>query len=150
MAQASTISSTRSSDRSRAPSAWRSPRLSPIDLFWTALASELRSYSSWPSAPRLREPEAAIRHLADHESYPLLKVLHTEITSKAAVGPAETTVPGWASELVNVATSQFVSALQPLSLFGALFSDGGALGFDLAQPLRIPSRQSGTSLGGSF
>jgi len=69
---------------------------------------------------------------------------------KASVGPAQTTVAGWAAELMQVVNGEFVSALAPVSLFGTLFAPGNAIGFDLPQPMKLPSRQAGATVGGSF
>lgn len=71
---------------------------------------------------------------------------------KAAVAGATTTAAGWAAELVNTVTLDFLETLRPMSVFPELAAAGGArLDFGPnAGAYRIPYRAATPSIGGSF
>lgn len=72
--------------------------------------------------------------------------------TKAAVAGATTTAAGWAAELVNTAMTEFLETLRPRSVYpGLAAAGGGRLAFGPnAGAIKIPSRASTPSIGGSF
>lgn len=59
---------------------------------------------------------------------------------KAATNPAQTTVAGWAAELVESANADFLEALKALSVYGALVASGTRFTFGRNGQLKIPRR----------
>ncbi|MEE4209346.1 MAG: phage major capsid protein [Parvularcula sp.] len=76
----------------------------------------------------------------------------TGMVVKAAVAGATTTTSGWAAELVNEAMTDFLESLRPMSVYPALAAAGGGrLAFGPNQgSIKVPSRASTPSIGGSF
>jgi HK97 family phage prohead protease/HK97 family phage major capsid protein len=76
----------------------------------------------------------------------------TQIYTRAAVAGATTTAAGWAAELVNTVMTDFLETLRPVSVYPALSAmAGGRLAFGPNQgAIKIPSRASTPSIGGSF
>lgn len=66
---------------------------------------------------------------------------------KAATNPAATTVAGWAAELVQVATLDFLEALRPMSVYGQLSPMGVRFTFGRNGSVKIPRRNPGTGTG---
>lgn len=73
-----------------------------------------------------------------------------DIVSKAASAPATTTTTGWAAELVQTATLDFLETLTPLSIYPALRDRGGRFTFGRNGVVSIPSRASTPTVAGSF
>jgi HK97 family phage prohead protease/HK97 family phage major capsid protein len=73
-----------------------------------------------------------------------------DIVLKAASAPAETTVTGWAAELVQTIWADFMQVLLPLSVFPKLSAKGLALTFGAAGRIIIPTRSLTPSIAGSF
>src|SRR6185295_4003077 len=59
---------------------------------------------------------------------------------KAVTNPAQTTVAGWAAELVETAIEDFIEALKPISAYGELASLGIRFTFGRNGVLKIPRR----------
>jgi len=75
----------------------------------------------------------------------------TNIVVRAAVAPGTTTTAGWAAELVEEATVDFLETLRPIAVFPQLASLGSQLTFGPGRgSLRIPSRATTPSISGSF
>lgn len=73
-----------------------------------------------------------------------------DVVSKAASAPATTTTSGWAAELVQTATLDFMDSLMPMSVYPRLRDAGGRFTFGRNGIVSIPSRNIGTSVAGSF
>ena len=73
-----------------------------------------------------------------------------EVTTKAASAPATTTTTGWAAELVQTATLDFLDGLMPLSVYPGLRDRGGRFTFGRNGIVSIPSRSATPSVAGSF
>lgn len=67
-----------------------------------------------------------------------------EAVTKAVTNPAQTTVAGWAAELVEVGVADFLDALRPASVYGQLSAMGPRFSFGRNGQLKIPRRNSGT------
>jgi HK97 family phage major capsid protein/HK97 family phage prohead protease len=65
---------------------------------------------------------------------------------KATTNPAQTTVAGWAAELVNTAIDDFLVTLTPVSAYAGLRARGSSFTFGQNGTIRIPRR---TGSGGS-
>jgi HK97 family phage prohead protease len=79
----------------------------------------------------------------DHEA--------TQIYVRAAISGATTTTAGWAAELVQTANVDFLGTLGPDAVFPRLAALGTPLPFGPgAGAIKIPSRASTPSIGGSF
>lgn len=79
----------------------------------------------------------------DHEA--------TEIIVRAAMTGGKTTVAGWAAELVDEVTAEFLGTLAPIAAFPRLAAMGTPLTFGPgAGAIRIPSRAATPSISGSF
>ena len=73
-----------------------------------------------------------------------------DLMLKAATAPAETTVAGWAQELVRTIWSQWMEVLYPQSVFPRLSAAGLALTFGANGRIVIPTRSLTPSISGSF
>ena len=73
-----------------------------------------------------------------------------DLMLKAATAPAETTVAGWAAELVRTIWAAWMEALYPQSVFPKLSAAGLALTFGANGRIVIPTRSLVPSISGSF
>jgi HK97 family phage major capsid protein len=73
-----------------------------------------------------------------------------DIVTKSASAPATTTTTGWAAELVQTATLDFLDSLMPLSVYPGLRDRGGRFTFGRNGIVSIPSRASTPTVAGSF
>jgi HK97 family phage major capsid protein len=73
-----------------------------------------------------------------------------DITSKAASAPATTTTTGWAAELVQTATLDFIDTLVAKSVYPVLRDLGGRFTFGRNGVVSIPARSATPSIAGSF
>lgn len=79
----------------------------------------------------------------DHEA--------TNVFVRAAVDPAKTTVSGWASELVETETVNFLETLRDISFYPRLATLGANLQFGPGRgQIKIPARSPTPSISGSF
>jgi HK97 family phage prohead protease/HK97 family phage major capsid protein len=74
----------------------------------------------------------------------------SDIILKAASAPAETTVPGWAQELVVTIWAAFMEVLLPMSVYPKLSAKGLAMTFGANGKIVIPTRSLTPSIAGSF
>ena len=113
-----------------------------------------------PNEHLIRAMTVHLRACGNHEPYEQALQKHygeyrdyeaTQIVTRAAVTAATTTVAGWAQELVQTATADFLANLDPNAVFPRLSGAGTQLSFgpDRGQ-IKIPSRASTPSIGGSF
>lgn len=142
------------------PASWRVSRSKPIDHLWRGLAAQIREINRTDGC----YDERALAGFKGREDYDILEVVTRgamtvagredqllELNIKSATSPASTVTAGWASEVLAVVNSQFVSALAQLSVAGALFSEGMAI--DVTQPrgvVRVPTRASTPTVQGSY
>lgn len=63
-----------------------------------------------------------------------------EAVVKAVTNPAQTTVAGWAAELVETANTDFLDALRAISVYGELVARGSRFTFGRNGQLKIPRR----------
>lgn len=106
----------------------------PADLMFRSALVVARSYVE------KRSPEDIIRR--DFNGANDLEVL-----VRAAVDPAETTVVGWAAELVNATVSGFIDVLRPTSIFFRM----PMLSFTFGRnTIKIPGRATVNDLAGGF
>jgi hypothetical protein len=73
-----------------------------------------------------------------------------DLILKTASAPAETTVTGWAAELVRTIWSDFMQVLLPISVFPKLSAAGLSLTFGANGRIVIPTRNLTPSVAGSF
>ena len=73
-----------------------------------------------------------------------------DITTKAASAPANTTTSGWAAELVQTATLDFIDTLVASSVYPVLRAKGGQFTFGRNGVVNIPARSATPSVAGSF
>ena len=73
-----------------------------------------------------------------------------DVVTKAASAPATTTTTGWAAELVQTATLDFLDSLMPLSVYPGLRDRGGRFTFGRNGIVSIPSRAATPTVAGSF
>lgn len=103
---------------------------------------------------------AALCHFMAHVTrQPIERVLEdrypgheaTAMVTKADVVVGTTTTSGWASQLVQTATAEFLSLLQPFSIYPALRDMGVGLTFGPnSGAIKIPFSSSTTALAGGF
>ncbi len=75
----------------------------------------------------------------------------TAIVVRAVTNPAQTTVPGWASELVQVGVGAFLDTLKPDTIFPVLRSRGSSFSFGPTQgSIRVPGRTATPTLAGAW
>jgi hypothetical protein len=104
----------------------------PLDLLVKLGVIHLLSHIS-------RQPLDVIRQqrYGDRED---VEAVTKHLIGKATSVPATTTQVGWATELVSFAQADFLEALRPLSVFGALRPLGISLEFDGNGSIKIPRR----------
>ncbi len=73
-----------------------------------------------------------------------------DITTRSATAPATTTTPGWAAELVQTATLDFIDTLVANSIYPVLRDLGGRFTFGRNGVVSIPARAATPSVAGSF
>ena len=73
-----------------------------------------------------------------------------DVVSKAASAPATTTTSGWAAELVQTATLDFIDTLVANSIYPVLRDIGGKFTFGRNGIVSIPARSATPSVAGSF
>lgn len=73
-----------------------------------------------------------------------------DVVTKAAAAPATTTTSGWAAELVQTATLDFMETLMPKSVYPSLRDRGGRFTFGRNGIVALPSRNKSTSVAGAF
>ncbi|MCU6454343.1 phage major capsid protein [Sphingomonas sp. A2-49] len=73
-----------------------------------------------------------------------------DVTTKAASAPATTTTTGWAAELVQTATLDFIDTLVAKSVYPILRDLGGRFTFGRNGIISIPARSATPSIAGSF
>jgi HK97 family phage prohead protease/HK97 family phage major capsid protein len=74
----------------------------------------------------------------------------TDLVLKAATAPAETTVTGWAAELVRTVWAAWMDVLLPVSVLPRLSAIGMGLTFGQNGRIVIPTRSLTPSIAGSF
>jgi HK97 family phage major capsid protein len=110
----------------------------PHELIYRAAACALQAYVTSKDPIKVLE-----ERYGDHEA--------TQIVTRAAVDPAKTSVAGWAQELVEEATTDFLATLRPISIFPRLAELGQPLTFGPGRAsIRVPSRATTPSISGSF
>ena len=73
-----------------------------------------------------------------------------DLVLKAATAPAETTVTGWAAELVRTMWAAWMDVLLPVSVYPKLAARGTSLTFGQNGRIVVPTRSLTPSLSGSF
>jgi HK97 family phage prohead protease len=74
----------------------------------------------------------------------------TGIVLRAAVAPANTTVAGWAAELVNTAIGDFLNQLAIVSIYPRLAAKGPKFTFGRNGVIKVPGRSATPKINGSF
>ena len=99
----------------------------PRDLLVRMAVINLRAHAN-------RQPLDLVRQLTYPERADMDAVI------KAVTNPAQTTVAGWAAELVETAIADFLESLRPVSTYGALRAMGAQFTFGRNGSIKIPSR----------
>jgi hypothetical protein len=120
----------------------RSPKKpEPLDYLWRAALVRCKSRADGITIDDMRRKiygdDEATRAVCDY-------------VLKAASAPAETTVTGWAAELVQQIYADFMQVLLPLSVYPKLSGIGLALTFGANGRIIIPTRSLTPSIAGSF
>jgi HK97 family phage major capsid protein len=114
---------------------------SPRDHFIRAASVHLLSYMTRQPLEQVLE-----QRYGEYRDYE-----YTQIMTRAAVAAATTTTAGWAAELVQTATTEFLSNLNADAVFPRLAALGTQMSFGPnAGAIKIPSRATTPSIGGSF
>jgi len=127
---------------SRRPFGLPTKEVKPGELYFRALGVLLRACES-------RKPVDQV--LREHYPEDEATAAVTGAITRAAVAGATTTTTNWAAELIQLAQGEFVNLLYPNAVFPKLSAMGTALNFGPnAGAIKIPSRQTTPSIGGSF
>jgi HK97 family phage prohead protease/HK97 family phage major capsid protein len=113
----------------------------PIDYLWRAALIRMKSRIDGVSYAETRH-----KIYGDDEATRLV----TDLVLRAATAPAETTVTGWAAELVRTVWAEFMEVLLPESVYPKLSASGLALTFGANGRIVIPTRNLTPSISGSF
>ena len=116
-------------------------KLEPLDYFFRAAAVKALSRCNGHDIDVIRR-----RAYGDDEATKAV----FDLVLKASTAPAETTVAGWAQELVHTLWADFMQVLLPMSVFPRLSAKGLALTFGRNGKIIIPTRNLTPSIGGSF
>lgn len=90
-----------------------------------------------------KSPDVILRERYSHDS-------RVEAVLKAATTVAQTSVVGWAAELVEDDLAGFMNELAPVSIYGALSAAGTSIPFGTANTVTIPRRSGNGNVSGSF
>jgi len=74
----------------------------------------------------------------------------TGMVLRAAVAPAQTTVAGWAAELVGTAIADFLNQLAIVSIYPRLAAKGPKFTFGRNGVIKVPARAATPKINGSF
>jgi HK97 family phage prohead protease/HK97 family phage major capsid protein len=74
----------------------------------------------------------------------------TGIVLRAAVAPAQTTVAGWAAELVGTAIADFLGQLAIVSIYPRIAAKGPRFTFGRNGVIKVPGRSATPKINGSF
>jgi HK97 family phage prohead protease len=113
----------------------------PLDYLWRAALIRMKSKADNCSIDETR-----------HKIYgedEVTKIV-SDLVLRAATAPAETTVAGWAQELVRTVWADFMEVLLPQSVHPRLASLGLSLTFGANGRIVIPTRNLTPSISGSF
>lgn len=120
------------------PFAVAKKKLEPLDLLVRMFVCSFEQFVKNDNIDQIRQ-----RRYGDDET--------TMWFIRAVQGPALTTVPGWAAELVQTAIGEFMNLLQPVSVFPTLRDRGNSFTFDRAGGIiRVPARTSTPTLAGAW
>jgi len=149
-------------------------RIERQDASLSALQAAERALSNQkpptPHAPAIiRQPSAiaprehiiramAVHFIAKMQGKQLADVLRerypgdegTDIVLRAAVAPAQTTVAGWAAELVGTAIADFLNQLPIMAIYPRLAAKGPRFTFGRNGVIKVPGRSATPSINGSF
>jgi hypothetical protein len=94
-------------------------------------------------------------HLANISFEEILRTYYagdegTGIILRAAVAPAQTTVAGWAAELVNIAVADFLNQLPIIAMYPRIAAKGPRFTFGQYGVIKIPARSATPTINGSF
>jgi HK97 family phage prohead protease len=90
-----------------------------------------------------RHPEDLLREMYGNDE-------QTGMVLKTASGPALTTQAGWAAELVQTATADFVDTLKPDRIYPSLSAGGLRFTFGRNGVIKIPARAASPTLAGDW
>jgi hypothetical protein len=74
----------------------------------------------------------------------------TGVVLRAAVAPAQTTVAGWAAELVNIAIADFLNQLPYSTIYPRISAKGPRFTFGRNGVIKVPGRTATPTINGSF
>ena len=116
----------------------RGDDVKPSDLIVRAAVCHFLAHATNSSVDRVLEAR-----YPGHEA--------TATVTKADILVGTTTTSGWASQLVETATAEFLSLLQPFSIYPAMREMGVGLTFGPnSGAIKVPSSSSTTALAGAF
>lgn len=116
-------------------------KLDPVDFIVRAAIIRAKSRIENVSIDDMRK-----KVYGDHEATRVM----TDLMLKAASAPAETTVAGWAQELVRTIWAAWMDVLLPASVYPKLAARGLGLTFGANGKIIIPTRNLTPSISGSF
>jgi hypothetical protein len=74
----------------------------------------------------------------------------SRVITRTAIGPAMTTVPSWAAELVGIGNHSAIAALAPDSVYARLSARGQRVSFAHVGQVRVPAPMAQSDVGGVF
>jgi len=128
-------------DLRRVPAAPGAQRIEPRDYALRAAVIQVLAHVHKAPADAMR-----LRAYGEDES---TKLVHQHLV-RAASAPATTTTNGWAAQLVQTATADFMETLLPASVYPSLSARGLRLSFGRNGAITIPSRSATPTIAGSF
>jgi HK97 family phage prohead protease len=96
----------------------------------------------------IKQPVDVVRQRFYGDDMPT-KVI-TDLVTRSASAPADTTTSGWASQLVQTINADFMESLVPDAVYPKLAAMGLRLSFGRSGVISIPSRSSTPTIAGSF
>jgi HK97 family phage prohead protease len=119
----------------------RPKKVEPLDYLWRAAVVRCKSKADGADIDVTR------RKIYGEDE--VTRVM-CDMMLKAASAPAETTVTGWAAELVRTIWADWMAVLLPMSVFPRLAAKGLGLTFGANGRIVIPTRSLVPSVSGSF
>lgn len=123
------------------PFAMPAKKIDPMEYLYRALTVAVVAYKTNQHPTAVRQ-----MHYGDD---PCTKVI-SDVITRAATAPADTTTSGWASQLVQTVIADFMESLIPDAVYPKLSAAGLRLTFGRNGVISVPTRSATPTIAGSF
>ncbi len=122
-------------------------KTTPMDLLVRGIAVDIKHYGEG----RKRDIKDVLReNYGENAMSEGIRRVMSQMVTRAAAIPADTTTSGWADTLVQTVIGDFIEALMPYSVYPKLRALGGSFTFGRNGAISFPARNQATTLAGAF